>query len=1466
MYSSKTNQAIRETHDSAHLNGLYRHSFKLEFALSDESQVLLSHMYAPAIIQPGPGLGNSGGHQVGAAHQRVADQLVTKHVKHLDSFIEIGPHPSNFSRRALGKTLAHGCTLRGGRDQQRHANAAASSQIRSITPNKQQFADIRLRSGLSKDRIFLDTQALASGIDTETFCTSGFGNCLAQSQDAIAVHSLYDIGFQELARGMDNHGVHRIKAYMHFPSEAMYVDKWEAHDKGYLFETVERDGKKVISFCWLGDCAFGYEHDQDTWLNYLLHGGFDTPFGFSVLVEKTRFWGSQFELNISRVTASTRFFYGIPSGLNTMLRIPNYRKMAVTGFCKRKINANPEDYYIVVDRKKYERVWNFAMARTDTAFTVTTIKAFVRTVLSSVVISGVTYEDKWNVTCEEVGDVCLSIYIMGRYTKRVESLVIDEAFHHMEKVGEEEGWFTMIVRLLTERGFPDVLTAHGPRHHSTKNTRTLKADSDNAFHAVFVKHFEDFKVRGAVKEHGLDMEVRYNPFEAGYDIEKPVMVNKTLEDVQSVQAYETQNNQSAAPDWVSGFGIPLNMPVEVGHVYGAQEQQLKLIEECAQGALKYKDDKEKEELASLLESTKLALMKRPTTELHLKNMYLLTGVPGGAKTGKVKREIIPVARTSGHVLVICPTKALAVDYNKEFVTVPNCKAVTTHVGIVHLMKTKVKWGLLVVEEAYTQPMGLINFIASFGPTLLVGDGNQITHVDFSGTGIWNGCSKLSDYAKYIPRHHLEVTKRCPQDIAATPIMRRFYPGISSTSKVVNSMQYVSPTFNRSTAQVLCFTQSQKQELITMECVNALTVHEVQGKTFESVILHYAGTRDEQQLLKKSPNHLIVGLTRHTKDLYIRDVTHAEGQHGEHISRMIKDASPEPGAEIICGLNDSVPLSLIADRSNIDLNAIIQADKAESVQVEQLEEIAKSSYTFMHADSSLAAEVIGRRYPATAPSEYASIEIGNYELGEDAVGLLNLGSLGAEEAREAKAHKVYRFVDSQRVQVTKNYHSSFATKSMMGRLTKKTKNMGPVACEKTAARLAAKVIDEFNWEVSPDFEQSTFFDAVQKMHERGQNANNISENTDWRGEHVNMCKSHLKDQQKPVIGKDPLTTGKLGQAIVAWDKTLNLMVAPWVRKAEQVLYKQSKGRVRLLNGLREDEVISIMEAETIPGESYIDNDWTEFDSNQNNLTRALFAKIMEKVGMPEMLLEQFKDQMKRRKVVSSNLLLWVNDKLDSGAPQTLGNNCLYNLAVCLDIMVNITKLYIKGDDSLARGVGLGWDMEQIAWYEKNCGAKLKPGASGTFVSFLVTEHGVAYDLIRIAAKILSRFYINQEDFLSYQVSIAGQFSKLSNSEGMNMTKVNAVYHDKCSQSIMDFDALLSFINRFARGEIKFSELVEGEAFHRKTEAVLPSFTHGNRIVGERREAVHESWLINHQRLRTMGRKSAMGFARMGLGLL
>lgn len=1383
MLNSKLNQATREGHDNVHLNLLYKHGLKVRMALTKETHELLAELYAPLLVIPGTQAPPSGMHELAAAHQSIAELSLAKYTLNHDNFIEIGPNAANFAKTAIGKTGVHGCTLRSARDQARHAKAAASNIIRGYNPNPAQNLGVQ-SGGLSKRQLCLDVQHLASGIPTETFCLNGWENCDFQAPIAVSNHSLYDISFRQLAIGMRNHGVHTIKAYMHFPTEILDVDRWTSYDKGYEFKRVKDSKRDEVHFRWLGDSAFGYIHDYSTWIKYLTCGGFDTPFGFSVTIEKAGRKGSQFEVNISRTTASGRFFYVIPNDMSDLIRVPNMRYLAANGFCKRNFRENDPANYIVTDGSKIRKLLDFINARAERGFTLDTVKGYARTLVSEIRLGGALAEKRWHCTSDEFSDLCISVYILSMFQRIRHRCVLNLATDHLDALGKPQGWWSSVLDVLSDIG---IHVAHN--HKKCKDQKILEGQSNNIFDRVALKFFEDHDCYDRVSEAKWDSEVffNYNPNDC-----EPVLELKRDDIIAAKQAAEAAPGTIASitPQWAIEFGLPANMEPAVCAAYLAEEQHDILIQECDKGAAACTD--QQKSLKTCLEVAALELRKRKPKDLHLENMMALTGVPGGAKTGTVLNKIIPFCAASGPVLILCPTRELAEKYTKD---IPDgCLAATIHAGLRQLDKKP--WSLVIVEECFTLPIAYINFIAEKHHTLLVGDPRQIQHVDFSG--LWHGCMMLEAILPGIARHHINSTKRCPQDVTLLPIIKKCYPGITSESKKHNSVKYIGPREQLpETATIITFTQLEKAQLSNNLKRVVFTAHECQGMTFPSVILHYNGTRAEEMLLQKSPNHLVVALTRHTNNLFIRDCT--EGQ-------------------LTTFINDSTPLNLISDQSNIDLQAIRAEPLPKSVVAERVPD-ADIPYSFTKAEVGTAELVINKYYPAAAPRENVATTSTILPVGGDAHGVVRLSELGAEELTEVKPHKVHRFKVPQRVMVTKGHNKHLLLRTNLERLTHATKNMDPTTCRNLSKRLFDNVADEFNWELPTDFHQRTFLDAIEKMAARGHDMEKLNEAVDWKENYTNMVKSFLKAQQKPCLGKDPHTSNKAGQGISAWHKTLNVLMAPWVRALEQVLVNQSKGRVRIMSQLTDQEVMSILEQDGRPGDKFLDNDWEQFDSNQNNLTRAILQRALEKVGTPPQLLEYFLAQLTSRTICCELLSLLVNDKKDSGGPHTLIDNCLFDLAICMDLMSGWHHLYIKGDDSLARGENVVFNTERMNYYISNCGFRFKPNAaeSGQFVSFIVNEQGVALDLCRVAAKVLSRGYTNVEDYRKYQEAVAGTLLPVTLHPGVNMCKVNSLHYTNKTSNEGDFDVLLSFLFRFARGEIPFSELYESEAIYYKTDA-------------------------------------------------
>lgn len=897
-----------------------------------------------------------------------------------------------------------------------------------------------------------------------------------------------------------------------------------------------------------------------------------------------------------------------------------------------------------------------------------------------------------------------------------------------------------------------------------------------------------------------DLEIFY-----GFNIEDITPTNEIKLGHKPVEIVQDPAETEDSLDWAIQLGMCHSLPTVVNNDYMEQNQHQILLNECRAGIAAAKADN-KAPLVVALEIALSELSSHTPTKLNVEQMFLLTGVPGAGKTGRIMNEIIPAAiaqKPDQGVLVLCPTSALRDKYQADL-SAPN-SAWTVHSGLRQLSKTKPS--LVIIEEAFTLPMAYINYVASKCKVLLVGDPNQIQHVDFSG--LWQGCSLLEKYIPFIKRNHMSTTRRCPQDVVALPIMRSYYPGITSTSARAESIQHVSVNYKNPQAKILTFNQSEKSIQTALYSCNADTVHEVQGQTFPSVILHYAGTPSERRLLEQSKNHLIVGLTRHTANLFIRDLS--------------------PDMDITSWINDSSPLNLIADNSNVELQALDTHATIKPVISENTKITSADSYPFCKAEMGNVEVVLNKYCPMVPQREQLSTISTQLPLGLDAKGSLRLDALGQDEQYETKKHVNFRFPGPQRVMITKGHNKHQLLRTNLERLTHHTKNLPDAHAHALTDKLFGNLEHEFDWNVSKEDVDSCFVQACEKMAARGHTSDKLKDITSWSEQGVATVKSFLKAQQKPTLNKDPITSDKAGQGISAWDKTLNVMMSAYTRTLELVLTKQSRGKIRVMTGMTDLEVMAVLEQDGKPDDRFLANDWTQFDSNQNNLTRKLLLRALEKIGCPVQLLEAFERQISKRRICFEALSLTVNDKKDSGAPHTLVDNCFFNLAICYDLMSGFDFLYIKGDDSLARGSNVAFDSIKMKAYGDNCGFQFKPqtATSGEFVSFIVNKFGVAFDLPRITAKIQARSYTSSEDYCNYQAAISAMFMHTNCTESINMNFVNSYHYTNATYNDEDFDILRSFIARFARGEIPFTELIRAEAIQTRVDTYKP-FNIGKRV--------------------------------------
>jgi hypothetical protein len=1381
---NKLNQGFFEAQRNAHFVRTYQHGYKVEFNMNKDTLDIVRSMYAPMEIIPGTGPPTQ--HPIAAVHQRVAEQQAAKITKGETCFIEIGPSARGFVRSAIGNPRVHGCTMTSARDQQRHLKSASSKFLRGFRADKEALRRAEV-NGLTPEVYLERVNALAIGQPTNTFCVNGWQNCDHQAPIAVANHSLYDIELGELALGMENHGCHIIDAWMHFPIQALEVDSWTDFNNGYQFTTrQDEEGEQVIDFSFIGDYSFGYSHRKNTWLSYLRVGAIDTPHGFSMVIEKVNRWGSHFHIRITRATSAGTIFYRIPNALVGLCKVPSFTALAVNKFCKRQ-----DVRYIVTDLHKVRKLFRFIMARDSKGFCHETVLAYARTMCSEVRFGDTVIEEHWNISIDDFQELCLAIYILAVFHRQRASHVVAGALNHLSKIDEEPGFFEKcwkeVKSWLKQAGWD--LDAN----HQHETDRKLDGKSSNLFNRAAIVFFDDIDIHNKVREYDSALSVNFDIL--------PEAPKETLQD--KVEINRIRNAQAAKDIkgepcvWAGQFSLQAEMPEALQQDYLGEDQHRTLIRETEARVAELENEPERKPLLVAFQCALNLFRKRDPDHLYVENMVLLQGVFGSGKTGKVIGEVIPnilATKSDARVLVLCPTAALRDQYAPQVQTPSRVATIHTGAGIL----ARNSFDVVIIEEAFTLPMAYINAIAMSQKTILVGDPHQIESVDFSG--MWAGCSLLSRYAKYIPRQMLMETRRSPQDIVALPLIQTSYPGIKSLSPKATSIQFVGPTAKPNPeSKTITLVQAVKEELSTTEGVAANTAHEEQGRTYPSVFFVYNGTSGERRLLRESKNHLIVAVTRHTNTLYIRDATAGDGQTGE----------------VLNALNDRAPLSHYADNANVEIQALEVVETPKLAEPTHVLPLANPMpYPEASTSSVVANQIINEYYPARPMEEHYSNLHTSLPKGEDARGTLRLDNLGQDEARQVKKHTVRRFPYPQRVMTTRNKDQRMLLKSKLSRLGKKTQNLSADAAQALSDRFFSNLDPEFDWTITKEMRDSAFAAACEKFQDRGHDMQDLMDITHWTERGANLVKSFLKAQQKPALDKDVLTRDKAGQNISAWSKTLNFQICVYTRLLEQVLVTQTKGRIKIMTGMTDQEIMAMLESDGKADDRFLENDWSEFDSSQNNTNRLVHMRAMERIGCPKELLELFRTQLESRTICCDALTMHVNDKKDSGAPHTFIDNCLVNLSVLLDVVEKFDKLYIKGDDSLARGKDVSFNLHKIKEYSHSSGYKFKPkaGHSGNFVSFIVNKSGCAFDLPRIAGKVLSRDYTNREDWDEYRKAIGVTLRYITVDSGRNMCLVNSMHYIGNHDAEGQFDILLSFLLKFAHGDIKFSETVQREVIN------------------------------------------------------
>nr|QVG60630.1 putative replicase [Helianthus astrovirus A]QVG60632.1 putative replicase [Helianthus astrovirus A] len=1359
---------------------LHRTAVKLDFALSDDDLRYLRKVYEPHVIRPGLGLATD--HPIAAAHQRFGEAHLLRYARKNRPCLHIGPTLPQLANLMKDQPYDHhGCCKLDARDAIRALNGAMDRRVQAM------------RSSANDREIPESLQHLTMGRSTRLFCANGSENCDFKAPFAVANQSMYDIDPKMWALIFHKHGIHEVRGYLHLVPAAFHVNEFY-DQRNRIYHKIDKHGSidpdKWDIIIGFGDHSWMYRHKWRSYRPYMACSGYHTPFGFNIGIEINKVYGSNAYIRMYRLQGPVTIDHMLPTSLKGYVRLPDVMQMASRGFTPNYIKGWEEGDYpcILANADKCRKIYAFLLARSAPQRNLELAYAYGRSALSSIKLGEYIIEESWDCSIDHFQRVVLALLVCAEYQSAKQHTAYEMAQVEIDKVSRKQ---TGSLSKLLSKVCPSVVRAVVGIHNRVE--AWFKPHRDfldpnkklaSAITACFVGVYEDelctTKLKGFRSEIATISwdDIPYGSLEST----PAVVVNSGRIEVSAppmqAQNYEPTDQEQLQSD--------LDKQMDMAYQICLKQYDHSIAKAQIDGATA---------LATVINGAKSALEARGSSKLVLKDVNGVFGVPGASKSTDLIENIIPT--TPGITLVVVPTNNLMRSF-MERVPLPH-RVMTTHAAMSALHRGSVKPSLIAIDEAFCRPLVELAFFQSYAPLVLLGDPFQIGFIDFDS--MWGGIMTMDDVWKSIPHKWLNTTKRCPQDVLTRPLISRCYPGITSTSRVgadngINRPSIVPKhkNFKSHTAKVITPTQAAK-ELCTAE--GAITVAESQGTTFKEVILHLDGSDAERRLMGTSPKHLVVALTRHTEHLYVR-----EAEPG--LLQAYEDAC-------INYMTNPVALDLAMHETKPAMPDFgVATDfgaKVEPQNIPNLPLPPPNPSSWMAADN-----IVSRTYPAAHDvQEHQVVEhlwLPDHRSRDTATkAVLRLDELIPDHVRDSKAHRARRFPVPQRVKITTSGKTATALHTMVSRYTKATKRLTS-AVAKAEGRLLFEVISEYiNWDYTDDDVRACYADMLEKFQNKGLGVPDLEEAA-FLGDFNSHKVGFMTKQQQKIVSFDPLNRDKAGQGIAAWGKFANFRFGVWMRLLEKIIHR-SKIPFLFASGRTDEQILRIIEAAASSTHmQYFSGDFSEFDSTQGQAEREYATLYLKRIGMPEDLIVQFNAMCRKRQVDHRVASVVVEHKKDSGRVDTLVGNTMYCAAVILSLISNRQEIALaafKGDDSLVVAPRLVIDFRRLNELNSKQGLILKydMGLSAEFIGHVINANGASVDLIRIAAKVLSRVYKSQQDYAEYQTAVRDLIKPVSGSVIHESSRVLGA-HYRLGEG--EFDNVWSFLHNFAHGHIPYSQLV------------------------------------------------------------
>ncbi|AMD81605.1 non-structural polyprotein [Bastrovirus 3] len=687
-----------------------------------------------------------------------------------------------------------------------------------------------------------------------------------------------------------------------------------------------------------------------------------------------------------------------------------------------------------------------------------------------------------------------------------------------------------------------------------------------------------------------------------------------------------------------------------------------------------------------------------------KKVTLIEGPPGSGKSTGMRHLL---AEHQDATLVITPVTKLAESWREKGFT-----HVTTHHRAADELTRP--WKYIVVDEAFMMHPGLLDMYARKAPLFLLGDPRQIGFIDWDRNTPDYGPEDLRAWADEV--RTCNISYRVPEDAAA--LISSFSTPFQSASPVKNSLYLISredqfPGIHQGTVH-LTFTQAIKNQIaervrrygLTEKGQTVMTVHEAQGLQFKHVALHLDVS--ERMFIVSHPEHMAVGLSRHTDSLVI-------AEHGYSFQDAVQTLrTPLGDVDVIP--SEYVPTTAVSFQQaveDLDLRTIAESGgqsgdlgpekpvaSAYTAQTEGLKKPVKVSLA-------IETDTVVATVPANSPFMVMPTKSTDHAQAQAAV-IMRPACVKAKPSsgldQERASQHVTRFL-RMTTDCLKKVSLEDLQESLAESLRKIHDKSGSFARYLQEDSELAKELDQF------------------VMTQRGDDPSHLSL----------LVNGFLKTQRK----FNPELKLKPGQPIQPVHHLINLFFSQVFRAVAAALKRSFKDNVLFVDGHSEADLSAFVARHYDWRDTYIANDFTAFDSTQGPRTMDLEVEILKRVGIDTQIAELYTEFRKNATYSGPGADLAADGMRMSGEANTLlGNTLVTGILHCAYLNQEPAWMMFKGDDAIIAGPPeMELDCETM---QEDYGMKAKPERMEVpeFVSFFVSPYGLLPDFFRIANKMVS----------------------------------------------------------------------------------------------------------------------------------